>query len=764
MRKTTTNLFLASSLFVVACITYVFFFLNTMKDSSVTQRAWLEHSYSVILMTETMLGLFEGSLAEQRGYILTGDPEFAEKFNMKSQDLMKTLKNLKAFTTDNAQQHQKVEVLEEIAVAYISLLESRSKQYQLYNDDGMLSSEQKSYWDGLSLVESFHERFFQISDEFLKEEQSIMLGRFAEYNESRQQYSQNFVASLVGACVLIILSNWLILTTQKKYLLEKKASEKIDNRYSVAVKATNDGIFDWNIENKEIFLSSQIFKMCGYDLGNYEGSLFGVIPFMKGKNPLDLIHPDDRASFQSGVQLFQEGHTSEYNNIFRVKHANGYWVWIHARGAGLYRKQGAPYRLIGTHTDITASKLMEERLKMEKDAADNSSKMKMEFLSHMSHEIRTPLTTITGVAEILAKGTAHMNERERLLVGTLNTSSSTLKELINDILDFSRIDSGEIKLAESDVLIDSLFEQVISILSVQAIEKNIQFSSEYQNLSGLVFKGDEGRIRQILLNLGNNAIKFTEQGSVRIVPSLIFDPKGGEKNKAARVRIDVVDSGIGISANDLGMIFDQFHQVDSTVSKKYKGTGLGLPICKKLAEAMGGEIEVVSNVGKGSVFSLVLPVEVIDFGEALNNKPKTSVASSSQNDNASSTERNILLVEDYAGNVVVIGYMLEDLGYKYDVAQNGKDALEKARQNSYDAILMDIQMPVMDGLTAARMIRQYEEAEGKASVPIIGMTAHATYKDMEKCLEAGMSSYLSKPLNLKEFEEQLQKHVKKKVA
>jgi CheY-like chemotaxis protein len=246
---------------------------------------------------------------------------------------------------------------------------------------------------------------------------------------------------------------------------------------------------------------------------------------------------------------------------------------------------------------------------------------------------------------------------------------------------------------------------------------------------------------------------------------LIFDPKGGEKNKAARVRIDVVDSGIGISANDLGLIFDQFHQVDSTVSKKYKGTGLGLPICKKLAEAMGGEIEVMSVVGQGSTFSLILPIEVVDFGEALNNEPKEKLVNNLKKESATSTERNILLVEDYAGNVVVIGYMLEDLGYKYDVAQNGKEALEKVRQNAYDAILMDIQMPVMDGLTAAKLIRQHEENKGnEVHVPIIGMTAHATYKDMEKCIEAGMNSYLSKPLNLKEFEEQLQKHVKKKVA
>lgn len=408
---------------------------------------------------------------------------------------------------------------------------------------------------------------------------------------------------------------------------------------------------------------------------------------------------------------------------------------------------------------------MEERLKMEKDAADNSSKMKMEFLSHMSHEIRTPLTTITGVAEILAKGANHLNERERLLIGTLNTSSNTLKELINDILDFSRIDSGEIKLADADVMIDDLFEQVISILSVQAIEKNIEFSIEHQNLTGLIFKGDEGRIRQILLNLGNNAIKFTEEGSVRIIPSLAFDQKDGEKSKSARMRIDVVDLGIGITESDLGMIFEQFHQVDSTVSKKYKGTGLGLPICKKLAEAMGGEIEVTSVVGRGSTFSLILPIEVIDFGEALNSEPKEKPANNLQKESTTSSEKNILLVEDYAGNVVVIGYMLEDLGYKYDVAQNGKEALEKARQNAYDAILMDIQMPVMDGLTAAKLIRQHEETKGNdTQVPIIGMTAHATYKDMEKCIEAGMNSYLSKPLNLKEFEEQLQKHVKKKVA
>lgn len=759
MRKTTANLYLASAIFVVACITYVFIYMDGERTATSNYGSWVEHSRNVVLVTEKMLGYFEGSLAEQRGYMLTGDQDFSKKFSGKTTELIALLDKLDTLTKDNRDQNDKVKVMKAIAAEYITLLQDRQRHYSAENAFSFeLDVPTMGFWEGVQMIESLHRQFYAITDDFLGDEQKVLSRRLMEYNEKRQEFSRNFAVSLIGACVLIIFSNWIILTSQRRYLVERQALQMIDNRYRVAVRATNDGIFDWAINDKEIFLSSQIFKMCGYDLGDYSGSLEGLILFTKGKNPLDLIHPEDIQSFHSNLKLFQERKSSDYDSIFRVRHAKGHWIWVHARGGGIFNANGDPHRLIGSHTDITASKLMEERLRIEKEAADNSSKMKMEFLSHMSHEIRTPLTTISGVAEILQRSTTAYSDKERSLIKTLNTSSRTLKELINDVLDFSRIENGEVKIVNEKVRIGNLFEQVISIMSVQAIERNIEFVSNHTKFSDIVIEGDESRLRQILLNLCGNAIKFTEVGHVTINPYL-SRLENDERADMYELRIDVVDTGIGISGADLPRIFDQFYQVDGSVSKKYKGTGLGLPISKKLAEAMSGNVQAISQEGEGSTFSLILPVHVLNperIFEAVD--PASPLPHIESPEERASRSKHVLLVEDYEGNVVVIGYMLDDLGYSYDVAHNGKEAVEKRKDGKYDAILMDIQMPVMDGITATTLIRRLEKDSNgeQRRVPIIGMTAHATNMDMEKCIEAGMDAYIAKPLNHNEFIKKLE--------
>ncbi len=295
-------------------------------------------------------------------------------------------------------------------------------------------------------------------------------------------------------------------------------------------------------------------------------------------------------------------------------------------------------------------------------------------------------------------------------------------------------------------------------MSVQAIERNIEFVSNHTKFSDIVIEGDESRLRQILLNLCGNAIKFTEVGHVTINPYL-SRLENDERADMYELRIDVVDTGIGISGADLPRIFDQFYQVDGSVSKKYKGTGLGLPISKKLAEAMSGNVQAISQEGEGSTFSLILPVHVLNperIFEAVD--PASPLPHIESPEERASRSKHVLLVEDYEGNVVVIGYMLDDLGYSYDVAHNGKEAVEKRKDGKYDAILMDIQMPVMDGITATTLIRRLEKDSNgeQRRVPIIGMTAHATNMDMEKCIEAGMDAYIAKPLNHNEFIKKLE--------
>ncbi|MES2729076.1 MAG: ATP-binding protein [Pseudomonadota bacterium] len=755
-----------SALFIIASLAYVIAYTSQIRNEAVKYGKWVDHSREVLIITENIVGTFESTLAEQRGYLLTADKDFEARFQVKSKDLVTALNKLLLLTKDNFEQLSRVQQMQDLAVTYGRLLNERSQKYSRLKGGGSVLRFSAEYYAGLRKTRAVHDTFIKTTDQFLNTEHHILSDRLGRFNDQRRKFSRHFVISLFGACILIILSNWVVLASQRKWLLERTRFQNIDDRYRIAVRATNDGIFDWDIPGKRIFLSSQVFKMCGYDLKDYEGSLAALIIFTWGKNPLDLIHPDDIGRFKSCLKLFENGEVTEYNNTFRVKHAHGHWVWIHARGSGLFNEADGdqkPIRLIGSHTDITASKLMEERLRAEKEAADNSSKMKMEFLSHMSHEIRTPLTTINGAAEILMRSAHNFAEREQSIIRTLNASTGMLRELINDILDFSRIENGEFGLTCEPMSIHNLFEQVIIILSGQAQEKNLSFQSRHHNLSDIIFDGDEARIRQILLNLAGNAIKFTDIGGVTIVPSIkLMDNLQAEY----QLHIDVIDTGIGISEKDLTHIFDRFYQADGTISKKYQGTGLGLAISRGLAEAMGGRIEAISTPGTGSTFTFVLPIRILNPDvlheiDAALAAPLVQTPIPEDNVPVKKGSPRLLLVEDYEGNVLVITCMLEDMGYKCDVAGNGQQAVEKAAKVRYDAILMDIQMPIMDGLSATVQIRKAEAAKRKRGVPIIGMTAHATQMDKEKCLAAGMDSYISKPIDRPRFEQIIKEFVSK---
>lgn len=761
IKKNTANLFVASAVFVIACLVYLYFFMQYNRDQVRHERKWVIHSREVILLAERTLGIFEGTLAEQRGFFITGNEHFIQRFSTDKEALIKSTQLLVDMTTDSEVQNEKALKLKEIAQNYADYLQYRKDKFAGFFSKSEYNEEQITlFQQGVEKIEKLHDEFFRTAGNLLDEENRLLQERLKSENEKREQYNNNFIFSLIGACIFIILNNWVIFSTQRKHLLENERLQKIEDRYRVAVKATNDGVFDWNVVNKEIFLSSQVFGMCGYNKENYEGSLLGLAVFLKGKNPVDFIHPEDVEQFKSSINLFLNNETSEYSNIFRVKHSNGYWVWVHARGGGVYDEEGKVIRLIGSHVDITAQKQLEQRLRNEREEAENSNKLKMDFLAHMSHEIRTPLTTITGVSEILQRQSTKFDERVQSLVKTLVISSANLRDLITDILDFARIESGELTLTTEGIQVEKLFQEILSIMSVQAIERNIGFVSEHEPIGNLIFEGDHIRIRQILINLVGNAIKFTQKGAVTLRPQLYDIDQEGEMG---RLRVDVCDTGIGIDEENYALIFDRFRQVDDTVSKGYGGTGLGLPISQKLSQIMGGSLTVSSVVNEGSVFTLDIPIRILNIDEVVNDQIKaiqqTQVIGLLTQSKGSMDEKRVLMVEDYEGNIIVIGYVLEEMGLAYDVARNGLEALEMFEPDRYDAILMDVQMPKMDGLTATQKIRQIENEKGSSAVPIIGMTAHATYQDMDKCLEVGMSSYMSKPIRQQELCDLLKKYL-----
>jgi PAS domain S-box-containing protein len=389
-----------------------------------------------------------------------------------------------------------------------------------------------------------------------------------------------------------------------------------------------------------------------------------------------------------------------------------------------------------------------EQVKKEKEIAEAASRAKTEFLANMSHEIRTPMNAVIGLANILSMSFP-LTGKQREYIGTLQTSADGLLGLINDLLDVSKIESGSINLEEIPFSVLKIIEEVVDMIGIRAREKGLRLLTaiETQTLKKKNFLGDPTRFRQILTNLCGNAVKFTESGSITIEAVAIptSDPI------YETLRLTVSDTGIGIDSGKIEAIFDKFVQADSSISRQYGGTGLGLAITKMLLKAMGGSITVESEPGKGSRFTIEIPLKMAVLAEKQEDRPD------SQTFLPISVTKPVLLVEDHEPNILVASILLENMGYSCVVAKTGVEAMDLAAKKEFCAILMDVQMPGMSGLEATRKIRENELKRGKTPVPIIGITAHAMRGDREKCLDAGMDDYIAKPFDPEDLKKTLKR-------
>jgi signal transduction histidine kinase/DNA-binding NarL/FixJ family response regulator/PAS domain-containing protein len=419
--------------------------------------------------------------------------------------------------------------------------------------------------------------------------------------------------------------------------------------------------------------------------------------------------------------------------------------------------------IVLTLLDSTERKEFETQLMHAREAAEAASEAKSRFLSTMSHEIRTPLNAIIGMADVLAE--TPLSPDRLQFVQLIRAAGEDLLTLVNDILDISKIEAGQLELEHTPFHLPGMVEKTCEILAVRIHNKQLELKTRVAPDTPSFITGDPFRLRQVLTNLIGNAIKFTEKGHVTV--EVEAKPFPGDQNRV-RVLFSITDTGIGIPANMLAAIFDSFTQVDSSTTRKYGGTGLGLAISRRLVEIMGGNIEVTSQPGGGSCFTFSV-VSERHAGPAVPVSPYPGApgpggmkvpAADNRAVNRLIPPSRLLLVEDSFYNRNVVEAFLMDFPVHIYIADNGLDAVEKFKRNRYDLVLMDIQMPVMDGLTAAREIRRWEKQNRRSPTPIIAMTAHAMAGDTAKSMESGCNEHLPKPMKKNDFLKIVGKYLK----
>jgi len=368
-----------------------------------------------------------------------------------------------------------------------------------------------------------------------------------------------------------------------------------------------------------------------------------------------------------------------------------------------------------------------------------ASMAKSKFLANMTHELRTPLNGVIGSIKLL-NDTALSEEQEKFL-DIAHSSANTLLAIVNNILDLSKIEAGKLEIETTNFNLIDIIKEIINIMNIKVQEKNLILNYHIENNIPLLLKGDSSKLRQILINLIGNAVKFTNSGEINLNVS-----REEIYNDNIKLRFSIKDTGIGIAQEKSHLLFQSFSQIDSSIGREYGGTGLGLAICKNLVEMMDGEINVITEEGKGSTFWFTAMFELQKTSE----EPGEDIYENFLNENFKESKCKILVAEDNKSNQFIMLHMLEKYGYSAHIASNGDEVIKALEEKPYDIILMDIQMPHLNGLDTTKIIRDKEKNTGK-HIPIIAVTAHGMKEDRKKCLEAGMDQYITKPVNPEEL-------------
>lgn len=511
-----------------------------------------------------------------------------------------------------------------------------------------------------------------------------------------------------------------------------RAYQRSEQRLELALRAANEGLWDWDLRTDEVFFNDQWYVMLGFEPNELPMTL---------DTWKKLAHPEDLERAIAEIRRYMDGDCDRYRCEHRMRTKSGDWKWILDIGEITERDEdGNPTRMIGVHIDMDRQKRAEEQLERAKVEAEAANRAKSGFLTNMSHEIRTPMTAILGFAEMLADPSLDDGAR-RAHIATIQRNGQHLLAIINDVLDLSKIEAGRMSVERIDTDVAALVCDTVDLLMPRATERGIDLDVKFLGPIIDCVKTDPTRLRQILFNMIGNAIKFTEHGGVHV--HLRTDRRG----TSGVVRIDVIDTGIGLDESQIDSLFKPFCQLDSSTTREYGGTGLGLTISRRLARLMGGEISVHSVPGHGATFSVVVTVGMEEHTPARIRSGTIGQAGDELDQPATTLSGRILLAEDGPDNQRLISFLLRKAGAEVDIASDGEQAVamvtRAARSGSpYDLILMDIQMPKLDGRDATRRLR----ASG-STTPIVALTAHAMDTHKQEAMAIGCDDFQVKPID-----------------
>ena len=525
--------------------------------------------------------------------------------------------------------------------------------------------------------------------------------------------------------------------------------KEMTTRLEMTISSANAGLWDWNVTSKTITTNDLWHRMLG------KTTFANTI---REEDFFSLLHPADIRSTVAAIESAMGTEAKKYDVEFRFRCDDGSYKWIHSTGQVIERDEsGKALRMIGQHSDVDAHRKalscveslnseLADQIKYTRELATQAEAAclaKSEFLANMSHEIRTPMTAILGFSENLSESI--VKPENKAAIDTIRRNGEHLLGVINDILDLSKIEAGKFELEEIHCSVPEILKEIKELMSVRAEAKGLIWDVHFDNAIPKSIQSDPTRLRQILINLVGNGIKFTEAGAVLLKCRTEIGSDGKHT-----LYFDVIDSGIGMNDSQIRLLFQPFAQADTSMSRRFGGTGLGLTISKRFAGLMGGDIEVQSEKGKGSVFTLRIPYELVEAAE--NNHTTQSLAEEKANAAVPLVPNplqglKLLLVEDGPDNQRLISFLLKRAGAEVEIADNGeigRDCALKATAEGcpFDVILTDMQMPVMDGYTATSQLRAKNYTG-----PIIALTAHAMKGDREKCLDAGCDDFATKPVD-----------------